>query len=134
VARIGSNSLLIHIGQLWIINIPHTDDPSKTDRRPAVIVGWSQFGENQDRVILFVPITTFGGGGHPRSGDVKIPDPAQFGLSPNSYVHARRITPIHPILLTPNDGPKDSLDMGTMDKILKELETLFDVPTHAFVK
>jgi len=118
---------MIHLGQLWKVQIPHTDSENSGEKRPCVIVGWSSFNSGEDQVILVVPITSHGQGGHTRPGEIAIPEPEKHSLTPGSCVRARRVFSIHPSRLTRNEGPIDTLSNEIVIEILETIAKLFDV-------
>lgn len=131
MSELSSNSLLIQIGQVWWINIRWTDSKETVEKRPAVIVGWSEFSKKDDQVILVSAITSHGDGGTPKIGEIEIPNPESYSLSTNSHIRARSITSIHPSLITSNDGPICTLATSLMVQTLTEISKMFSVQGFA---
>lgn len=129
---ISVTSLIIQIGQIWRVKIRWADSDNTVEERPAVIVGWSQFSNRDDQIILVSSITSHGDGGISRLGEIKIPNPDKYSLSPNSHIRARQITSIHPNLLTPANGPIATLDPSMTIETLTEISKMFTVT--GFVK
>lgn len=127
MSAVSDGTLLIHLGQIWWVNVPHTDSEAKLDRRPAAIVGWSQFFKNNDEIILVVPITSHGNGGQPRTVEIEIPEPEKYKLDSGSHIRARNIYSIHPSRLTKKDGPLDTLSDDLISQTLQIISNLFTV-------
>jgi hypothetical protein len=95
---------LIQQGQVWMLEVPFIDDPTKSKNRPAMVVGWANLNGDGNPSILIVPITSFGNGGLPISGDVKL-NAESIGLRSNGYVRSSRPFTIHPRLLFQSRKP-----------------------------
>jgi hypothetical protein len=91
------------------------------------VVGWSNFDRNADQVILIVPVTSHGQGGHTRPGEILISNPEAYSLTEGSFVRARRIFSIHPKRLSTAEGPIGTLSQEIMVEIIDEIAKLFDV-------
>lgn len=70
--------------------MPFNDSPDVTKHRPVVVVGWSNFTPQDDRVVLVVPVTSFEGAPKVKHGDVQL-DWQSCGLTKPSWARARRL-------------------------------------------
>lgn len=127
MAGVSSSALLIQVGQIWWVRIRWADSEETVEERPAVIVGWSAFSDRDDQIIIVASITSHGDGGIPRIGEIKIPKPQDYSLTPNSHIRARQLTSIHPSLLTPANGPISTLDNSLTIQTLTEISKMFTV-------
>ena len=94
---------------MWMLEVPFIDDPTKSKNRPAMVVGWANLVGDGNPSILIAPITSFGNGGLPSYGDVRLEAEA-IGLRSSGYVRASRPFTIHPRLLCKGKKP-----MGTVE-------------------
>lgn len=106
--------------------MPYFDDPSTRKHRPTLIVGWSEQGPAEDSTILVVPITSFGGGGSPRNGDVPVLNEQLAGLNRRSWVRARRLFGADTAAFDPDRRQRrGTVDNDTLEQVLLEIEGLF---------
>jgi len=83
----------------------------------------SDYGFDQDQVVVALPVTTFGGGGTPHQGDVKISDWMSTGLTDESWVRARRLWSLSPHALIGSCLGEVSDDVFA--QVLVEVQRLF---------
>ncbi|GAA2242947.1 hypothetical protein GCM10010413_52070 [Promicromonospora sukumoe] len=112
-------------GQVWRADVPFNDEPAAGKYRPVVVIGISKFGNDEDGVLLVVPVTSFGDGGSPRNGDVVIDDHSQAGLKGRSWARARRLWGLSPRALDAQKGSTGTVSPEVMSAILTEVEKLF---------
>jgi|GEM_PF-5673980 len=118
---ISASNAIIQIGQIWTINYPYTSNPVEYKPRPGVIVGWTDFGPDEDELVWVVSITSHGDGGRSRKGEIKVENPDQFGLTEGSYIRARNIYSISTDLFPTSIGPIGTLSDELVVRILKEI-------------
>jgi len=106
--------------------VPFTDDPEQQKHRPVVIIGWStQDPRTDDRVVLVVPITSFGEVPAPRRGDIEIPNWQACGLEKRSWVRARRLWGASPEAIDRRKGCTGNLWPETLVDVISEFSQLF---------
>ncbi|MGV8912486.1 MAG: type II toxin-antitoxin system PemK/MazF family toxin [Rhodoglobus sp.] len=125
-------SVIIQRGQIWNAMVPFNDDKSGKFR-PSVILGWSPLLSGDDHNLLVVPITSFGDGGTPKTGDFALNDYTALGLKEGSHVRTRRLMTLHPRAFNFSDGPFGTLEASDLSSVLLEIERLFAVPGMATV-
>ena len=115
-------------GQVWRALVPYNDEPVKGKERPVIVVGWSQMGQDQDNVVLVIPVTTFGDGGRPAEGDVEILDQQRGGLNKSpSWARARRVWGADPRCFDRRRGCTGTVTPEVMAAILVQIEKMFAV-------
>jgi len=114
-------SLTLAAGQVRAAKVPYTDDPAVTKHRPVVVIGWSKFTAQDDRVVLVVPVTSFDSVPKPRNGDVEL-DHVACGLSKPSWARARRLWGADPKVFTAKIY--GNITRSELDLIYLEIEGL----------
>ena len=116
-------------GDVWFARVPYNDTPRNDEStmnklRPVVVLGASP-NLAPDSVVLVAPITSFGDGGSPQAGDIRIEDTSLAGLSKQSWVRARRVFGMHPRSLDPqrrcNCGRISSKELDAAYRVIAEL-------------
>lgn len=115
-------------GQIWMAAVPYNEDPTQTKHRPVLVIGTSPKGPTEDSVVLVLPITSFGGGGGFKNGDVPLLNWRRFGLDRGSYVRARRLWGADPRALDRTRGSLGSVSEDVMSQVLTEIMTFFRAP------
>jgi len=121
------SALNLRRGEIWYVKVfPYNDDAQGGGkRRPVVILGWSAQGPGEDSVVLTVPITAFHGAAKPRNGDVEIGGWQGAGLTEPSWIRARRLWGVDPVLIDRRRGRLGSISHDEMALVLVEIEALF---------
>ncbi len=118
-------------GAIWEVKIPFREEVTQSKVRPAAVIGWSKADGKNDPCILFLPISTLGGGAQPHQGDLPITDFKSCGLTKLSYLRTHRIISLDPRVLH-GKTHLGVLDSSLVIQALDEIEKLFDVPALAF--
>jgi len=104
-------------GQVWLVKFPFEEDLTQGKDRTCLILGWSEFGPNQDEMIWIMPISTFDGNKSKAKKSDLLLDPYSMDfLSKGSYLRTARVASV---------GPKSILSnmkyFGTVPKEVLEL-------------
>lgn len=126
------SSKIIQLGQIWDLWFPYTTEPPDGKSRPAVIVGWSNFGRNEDELIWFVPITSHSDGGKVRISEIPIEDYRIYNLSKPSWIRPRNIFSIAKSSFPRNTVPFGTIPTDMLLKIYEEMAMIVN-PTDNFV-
>ena len=125
-------SLILSRGQIWQSLIPFSDIPAAKGR-PALVIGCSSPGRDQDEIVLMVPISTFDGDPRKaRKGDIRIPDPAVCNLDAGSFVRARRLMALNPAAIDVAKGMRGRIDEPTMVAVIAELANVISCKTGTY--
>lgn len=119
----------VEVGQVWRADVPFNDEPNAGKYRPVLVLGYSRFGKDEDNVVLVVSITTHGGRGVGRGGDVPLSaqEATAAGLRSAGWVRARRLWGLDPRALDSDKGPTGFVSEDLMSDVLKEVQRLFAV-------
>lgn len=118
---------LVKRGEVWWAWVPYNDVEQGGKRRPVLVLGWSVEGYGQDAVVLVVPLTSFGDGAAPRHGDVATSDSRFDYKGRPSYIRARRLFGLDPVLLR-NSRKLGDVSDTVYAAVLLEIEKMFGVP------
>lgn len=122
----------IQRGQIWNAYVPFNGNQAGQKSRPAAVIGWTAFGENEHEGIFVVPISSFGNdASKARNGDVRPTNYAASRLSSGSFIRTRLPMMLSLRAFDFESGPVGSLDPLDMAAILTELERIVSVPAHA---
>lgn len=114
--------------------MPFGGDAVGAKERPAAIVGWSEFGPDDDHAILIVPISTFGGdSSKARTGDVPVSNYVSSRVSSNSFIRTRRLMALSPRAFQFAKGPVGMLEPADMGCVLTEMQRLVSGSTSIVV-
>ncbi len=127
-----SGQTLIQIGQIWNLMYPYNSDLADGKERPAVIVGWSEFGSNEHETIWFVPITAHSDGGRVLNSEISIDNPSAFNLTKASWIQPRSIYSIDKKSFPRGVKPFGTLPIEIMISIYEEMAYVVN-PNSQFV-
>lgn len=121
-------------GQIWKTIVPFSGNNIGAKERPAAVIGWTAFGEEEHEGLFVVPISTFGNDAtKARRGDVRPVNWVGSRLASGSFIRTRLPMMLSLRAFDFDSGPIGMLDPQDMSAILTELERIVSVPAHVAV-
>lgn len=122
-----TNSVLLGRGQVWYVNFPFEEDPTKSKERPCVVVGWSNLEPNNDHMLWLMPIYTFdNNSSRAKRNDILLDDFGADFLRKGSYLRVSRIFSIGMWNFNSKDNYVGTLPSAVINIAMEEMIKVFE--------
>lgn len=122
-----TNSILLGRGQVWLVEFPFEEEPSKSKMRPCLIVGWSNLEPENDQMLWLMPIYTFDNNSHKaKRNDILLDSYEVEFLRKGSYLRVSRIFAVGLGKFTEKDNYIGTVENSIINIAIDEVIKVFE--------